>query len=83
LTVSVELNSLEAIKGMKHFARSDPTKNYKIDNCCFSAKHIALRSKSKDWLAQNQDNVRDPDKLHICVFYAMKTSKNAQQLSIL
>ena len=24
---------------------------------CFSAKHVALRRKSKDWLAMNQDNV--------------------------
>jgi hypothetical protein len=24
---------------------------------CFSAKHAALRSKSKDWLVRNQDNV--------------------------
>jgi hypothetical protein len=27
------------------------TKDYKIDICCFSAKHAALRRKSKDWLA--------------------------------
>ena len=37
--------------------RSDQTKNYKIGICCFSAKHAALRSKSKDWLALNQNNV--------------------------
>ena len=37
--------------------RSGKTKNYKIDICCFSAKHTALRKKSKDWLARNQDNV--------------------------
>jgi len=24
--------------------------------CCFSAKHTSLWSKSKDWLARNQDN---------------------------
>jgi hypothetical protein len=24
--------------------------------CCFSTKHAALRRKSKDWLARNQDN---------------------------
>jgi hypothetical protein len=35
------------------------TKDYKIDICCFSAEHAALRRKSKDWLAQNQDNVSD------------------------
>jgi hypothetical protein len=32
-------------------------KNYKIGMCCFSAKHAALSRKSKDWLAQNQENV--------------------------
>jgi hypothetical protein len=36
--------------------RSGQTKDYKIGICCFSANHAALRRKSKDWLAQNQDN---------------------------
>ena len=39
--------------------RSGQTKDYKISICCFSAKHTALRSKSKDWLAQNHDNVSE------------------------
>ena len=30
-------------------ARSGQTKDYKIGICCFSAKHAALRRKSKDW----------------------------------
>ena len=25
--------------------------------CCFSAKHASLRSKNKDWLNRNQNNV--------------------------
>jgi hypothetical protein len=33
------------------------TKDYKIGICCFSAKHAALRRKSKDWLVRNQNNV--------------------------
>ena len=33
------------------------TKDYKISICCFSAKHAALRSKSKDRLDGNQNNV--------------------------
>ena len=37
--------------------RSGQTKDYVIVICRFSAKHTALRSKSKDWLAWNQDNV--------------------------
>ena len=39
--------------------RSCQTKDYAIGICCFSAKHAALRRKSKDWLAQNQDNVSE------------------------
>jgi hypothetical protein len=35
------------------------TKDYQIGICFFSAKHAALRSKSKDWLARNQDNVTE------------------------
>jgi hypothetical protein len=27
--------------------------------CYFSSKHAALRRKSKDWLARNQDNVSE------------------------
>ena len=37
--------------------RSGLTKVYIIAVCCFSAKHAALRRKSKDWLARNQNNV--------------------------
>ena len=36
---------------------SGKTKDYQIGMCCFSAKHEALRRKSKDWLAQIQKNV--------------------------
>jgi hypothetical protein len=37
--------------------RSGQTKDYKIGICCFSAKHAALRRKSKVWLAWSQNNV--------------------------
>ena len=40
---------------------SGQTKDYEIGICCFSAKHAALRRKSKDWLARNQDNVSEWD----------------------
>ena len=33
------------------------TKDNKICICCFSAKPAVLKSKSKDWLALNQENV--------------------------
>ena len=36
-------------------SQSGQTKDYKIGICCFSAKHAALRSKSKEWLAWNQN----------------------------
>jgi hypothetical protein len=39
--------------------RSSQTKDYKIGICCFSAEHVALRRKRKDWLARNQDNVSE------------------------
>ena len=39
--------------------RSGQTKDYEIGICCFSAKHAALRRKSKEWLARNQNNVSE------------------------
>jgi len=39
--------------------RSGQTKDDKIGIFCFSAKHAALRSMSKDWLARNQNNVSE------------------------
>ena len=44
LTSSAEGRGLDPHKGQ--------TKDIKIDICCFSAKHAALRSKSKDGSAQ-------------------------------
>ena len=39
--------------------RPGQTKDYKICICCFSTKHVALRRKSSDWSARNQDNVSE------------------------
>ena len=39
--------------------QSGQTKDYTIGICCFSAKHAALRRKSNDWLARNQNNVSE------------------------
>ena len=39
--------------------RSGQTKDYTIGTCCLSAEHAALRRKSKEWLARNQDNVSE------------------------
>ena len=46
--------------------RSGQIKDYKIGMCCFSSKHAALRKKSKDWLAWNQDKVSEWDDMSIC-----------------
>jgi hypothetical protein len=40
-------------------SRLGKIKDYKIGMCCFSAKHAVLRSKSKDWLILNQNNVSE------------------------
>ena len=40
-------------------SRSGQTKDYKIGMRCFSANHAALRRKSKDWSARNQNNVSE------------------------
>ena len=44
--------------------RLGQNKDYKIGICCFSAKNAALRSKSKDWLARNQDVSEGSDTFH-------------------
>ena len=36
----------------------------KLYLCCFSAKDAALRRMSKDWLAQNQNNVSEWSDMH-------------------
>jgi hypothetical protein len=46
--------------------QSCQTKDYKIGICCFSTKHAALRRKSKNWLARNQDNVSEWGDMSIC-----------------
>jgi hypothetical protein len=44
---------------------SDKTKDNNIGICCISTKYTALRSKSKDWLTRNQENVSEwSDKVH-------------------
>jgi hypothetical protein len=55
--VIVVLCQLSSAVDREFERRSGQTKDYKIGICCFSAKHAALRRKSKDWLAQNQDNM--------------------------
>jgi hypothetical protein len=44
---------------------SGKSKDYTIDIGWFSTKQTALRIKSKDWLARNQDNVFEWDDMSI------------------
>jgi len=46
--------------------QSGKTKDYTIGIGYFSAKHAALRRKSKDWLVRNQDNVSEWGDMSIC-----------------
>jgi hypothetical protein len=45
--------------------RLDQTKDYKIGLFCFFDKHAVFRSKSQEWLAQNQDNVDEASLLNL------------------
>jgi hypothetical protein len=38
-------------------SRAVDSRNEPKNICCFSDKHAALRSRNKDWLARNQNNV--------------------------
>ena len=40
--------------------------DYRIGICCLSAKYAALRSKSKDWLTRNQNNVSKWSDMSTC-----------------
>jgi hypothetical protein len=56
----VVVNLLASITEVRGFEpRSGQTNDYNIGICCFSAKHAALRRKSIDWLARNQNNVSE------------------------
>ena len=56
--------------------RSNQPKDYKISICCFSAKHASLSTKSKDWLARNQDNVWGDMSIHGLLFQWFRTMKD-------
>jgi hypothetical protein len=62
---------------------SGQTEDWKIGMCCFSAKHAALSSKSKDWLARNQDNVSEWSDMSTCDLLFQWASTIKIQLSML
>ena len=63
--------------------RSGQTNEYKIDICCFTAKHAALRRKSKDWLARNQNIVSEWSDMSICRLLFQWASTIKIQLNVL
>ena len=67
----VSVLSSSAIDRMLEF-RSGQTKDYKIGICCFSAQHAALGSKSKDWLAHNQDNVSEYNDVYLRIVVSIR-----------
>jgi len=62
---------------------SGQTKEQKMDICCFSTKHTSLRSKSKDWLAQNQNNVSEWKSISTLKLLFLGASIMKIQLSLL
>ena len=63
-SVAYVLASSAVDRGFKH--RSGQTKDYEIGICCFCIKHVALRRKSKDCLAGNQNNVSEWSDMSTC-----------------
>ena len=62
---------------------SGQTKDYKVDICCFSAKHAALRRKSKDRLARNRNNVSEWSDMSTPGLLFQRASTIKLQLSML
>jgi hypothetical protein len=66
------LVSIAVDRGFK--PQSGQTKDYNNGICCFSANHAALRRKSKDLLARNQDNVSEWSDMSIRRLLFQRTS---------
>jgi hypothetical protein len=81
MTVMVSVLASSAVERWFE-SRSGQTKDYKIGICCFSAKHAPLRRKSKDWLAQNQNNVSVWSDMSICGLFLRSTALEASTLTI-
>jgi hypothetical protein len=64
-------------------SRSGQTLDYEIGICCLSANHIAIKRKSKDWLARNQDNMSGWDDMSIRGLLFQWATSMQIQLSVL
>ena len=63
--------------------QSGHTKDYEIGICCFTAKYAALRGRSKDWLARNQNNVSEWSDMSVHGLLFWWASTIRVQLSVL
>ena len=59
------------------------TKDYEIGICCYSVKHVALRSKNKDYLARNQNNVSEWIDMSVRELFCQWASTMKIKLSVL
>jgi hypothetical protein len=57
--VSKLVTTVRSVVDQRFKSLMGQSKDYTIGICCFSTKHMAVRRKSKDWLARNQDNVSE------------------------
>jgi hypothetical protein len=58
LSQCIMVSMLDSLAVYREFEpQSGQTKYNKIDFHCFSAKHVAFRRKSKDWLTWNHNNL--------------------------
>ena len=57
--------------------------DYEIGISYFSAKHVVLRRKSKDWLAWNQNNVSEWSDMFTCWLLFQWASTIKIQLNVL
>ena len=78
----VSVLALSAVgHGFKHW--SGQGKDYEICICYLSTKYAALRSKSKDWLLWNMDNVSEWSNISTCRLLFQWASTIKVQLSLL
>ena len=74
-------NGLVCLPQVLWIMDSSQTKDCKIGMCCFLAKYAALRRKSKDWMAPNQDNMSEWSNMSIHVVYCFSESSTKQTSS--
>jgi hypothetical protein len=57
-SISIRKKTMAIRAFLSLMPQSGQPKDYEINICCFSTKHISLNGKSKDLLAGNQDKIK-------------------------